>query len=76
MNSFSACGDFCGLLITFENILDPDQARQHVESDLDKQFDTLNGVPIVICEFIFFKLHRTRSMQNYSTCKDFRQIFS
>ena len=30
-----ATGDFCCLLITFANGLDPDQARQNVGPDLD-----------------------------------------
>ena len=30
VNSFPASGDFCCLLITFANSLDPDQARQKV----------------------------------------------
>ena len=30
-----ARGDFCCLLITFANSLDPDQARQNVGPDLD-----------------------------------------
>ena len=30
LNSFPASGDFCRLLIIFENSLDPDQARQNV----------------------------------------------
>ena len=34
-NSLPAKGDFCCLLITFENSLDPDQARQNVGPDLD-----------------------------------------
>ena len=33
-NSFHAGGDFCRLLITFTNSLDPDQDR-HVGPDLD-----------------------------------------
>ena len=38
----SAGGDFSGLLIAFANSLDPDQARQNVELDLDPNcFDTL-----------------------------------
>ena len=38
------------LLITFANILDPDQARQYVGPDLDpKRFDS-DGVPERICE--------------------------
>ena len=33
-NSLPAKGDFCCLLITFANSLDPDQARQNVRPDL------------------------------------------
>ena len=32
----SASGNFCLLLITFANILDPDQAQQNVGPDLDQ----------------------------------------
>ena len=38
LNSFPARGDFCRLLITFANSLDPDQARQNVGPDLDPNF--------------------------------------
>ena len=34
-NSLSARGDFCCLLISFANSMDPDQARQNVGPDLD-----------------------------------------
>ena len=34
-NSFPASGDFCQLLITFANSLDPDPAQQNVGPDLD-----------------------------------------
>ena len=34
-NSLPARGDFCCLLITFANNLNPDQARQNVGPDLD-----------------------------------------
>ena len=41
-NSLPASGNFCHLLITFANSLDPDQACQNVGPDLDpKLFDTL-----------------------------------
>ena len=43
-NSSSANGDFCGLLITFANSLDPDQARQNVRPDLDPNCLT-QGIP-------------------------------
>ena len=41
LNSFPASGDFCRLLITFANSLDPDQARQNVGPDLDPNCLTL-----------------------------------
>ena len=41
LNSFPAGGDFCRLLITFANSLDPDQARQNVRPDLDPNCLTL-----------------------------------
>ena len=41
VNSFPASGDFCYLLITFANGLDPDQARQNVGPDLDPNCLTL-----------------------------------
>ena len=34
-NSLHASGEFCCLLITFANSLDPDQDQQNVGSDLD-----------------------------------------
>ena len=35
VNTFHASGDFCRLLITFANSLEPDQDRQNVGPDLD-----------------------------------------
>ena len=35
-NSLTASDDFCHLLITFTNSLDPDQAQQNVGPDLDQ----------------------------------------
>ena len=40
-NSFPAVGNFCGLLITFPNSLDPDQTQQNVGPALDPIFLTL-----------------------------------
>ena len=40
-NSFPPSGNFCHLLITFANSLDPDQARQQVGPDLDPNCLTL-----------------------------------
>ena len=46
LDSFLASGDFCRLLITFANSLDPDQDRQNVGPDLNKKtFDTLMLLP-------------------------------
>ena len=38
-NSFPTIGDFCHLLITFANSLDPDQARQNVRPASVAQLD-------------------------------------
>ena len=35
LNSLPASGNFCNLLITFVNSLDPDQAQQNTGPDLD-----------------------------------------
>ena len=35
---FNTRGDFCCLLMTFANSLDPDQARQNVGPNLDPNF--------------------------------------
>ena len=40
-DSFPTSGDFCRLVITFANSLDPDQARQNVGPDLDPNCLTL-----------------------------------
>ena len=41
VNSFLASGDFCHLLITFANSLDPDQNGQDVGPDVDPNCLTL-----------------------------------
>ena len=40
-NAFPASGEFSRLLITFASSLDPDQARQNVELDLEPNCLTL-----------------------------------
>ena len=40
-NSFLAIGDFCHLLITFANSLDPDQDQQNIDPVLDPNGLTL-----------------------------------
>ena len=64
-----ARGNFCSLLITFANSLDPDQDCQ---KDQDCQFNTLN---VFLKEFFkkvnFVKIsRRQKSMQNYPACKE------
>ena len=39
--SFLANGDFCCMMITFANSLDPDQDRQNIDSDMDPNRLTL-----------------------------------
>ena len=41
VNSFLAREDFCHLLITFANNLDPDQDRQNISTDWDPNHLTL-----------------------------------
>ena len=43
INSFLDSGDFCHLLITFANNLDPDLDRQNVGPDLDPNCLTLHS---------------------------------
>ena len=43
-NSFPTSRDFCRLLITFANSLDPDQARQNVGPDLDQTVRHNDGI--------------------------------
>ena len=60
VNSFFASGNFCRLLITFANSLDPEQIRQNVGPDLDpKLFDTR----IVFLKEFFEKDNFVKSQQ-------------
>ena len=71
--SFLASGDFCRLLKTFANSLDPDQARQNVGPDLDPNCLTLwwYSWKIFLKKLILKKIHRQqKSMQNYPACKE------
>ena len=49
--SYSTSVDFCRLLVTFANSLDPDQARQNVQPDLDP-----NCLMVFLKDFFFKKL--------------------
>ena len=77
-NSFPASVNFCRLLITLANSLEPDRARQNVGPDLDPNCLTL-------MEFLkdFFekgdlkknpqttkKKTKKKNMQNYPACKE------
>ena len=69
-----ARGNFCSLLITFANSLDPDQDCQ---KDQDCQFNTLN---VFLKEFFkkvnFVKIsRRQKSMQNYPACKELTTMY-
>ena len=74
LNSFPAIGDFCRLLITFANSLDPDQAQQCRVWSGSKLFDTL----MVFLKDFLKKLiqrkknHRQKSIQNYPACKELK----
>ena len=50
INSFGPSGDFCHLLITSANSLDPDQDRQNVGPDLDHL--TLGTLIVFLKEFL------------------------
>ena len=54
--SFFASGDFCHLLITFANSLDPDQDRKNVGPDLDPNSQNKSA-------------EDNKSMENYPACK-------
>ena len=54
-NSFLASGDFCCLLITFTNSLDPDQDRQNVDHDLDPNCLTLRVFLKDLLKKVIFK---------------------
>ena len=48
VNSLLASCDFCHLLLTFANSLDPDQDRQKIGADLDPSSLTLISVLVRI----------------------------
>ena len=71
-NSFPTSGDFCHLLITFANSLDPDQAWKKCRAwSGSKLFDTLMVFLTDFFEKVNFKkiYRRQKSMQNYPACK-------
>ena len=57
-----ARGDFCRLLITFANSLDPGQARQNVGPDLGPS--CLNDIMTVIVQEFFKNLNFEKSQQS------------
>ena len=67
MNSILASCDFCCLLITFANRLDPDQDQQNVISDLDLYHLTL--------WYFFEEKVNFENQQMTKACKDLRIIF-
>ena len=61
-------GDFCRLLISLADSLDPDQARQNVRPDLDSNCLT-DGIPEKVWQMTKTKKHaKIPSMQIYPAC--------
>ena len=57
VNSFLASGHFCCLLISFANILDPDQDRQNVGPGLDSNHGFcfgLHSICLIWIKLLFF----------------------
>ena len=63
-SSFLASGDFCHLLITFANILDPDEDSQNVGPDLDP-----NRL-IVLMKFFFKVSRQQQNHERLPACKE------
>ena len=78
--NFPASGDFCRLLITFANSLDPNQARQNVGPDLVPNCLTFWWYSYkIFFEKVNFKkkIHRRqKSMQSYPACKELNRLTS
>ena len=55
INFFPTRGDFCHLLITTANSLDPDVARKNVWPDLDPNFRHSDDIPESFFEKVNFK---------------------
>ena len=73
LNSFLANGNFCHLLITFANSLDPDQDRQDVGPDLDSScFTLIMFLKEFFGEKLFYKkcVDDSKFMNNYAACKE------
>ena len=78
LNSLPTSGDFCHLLITFANSLDPDQAGQNIGPDLDPNCLTLwcYSWKIFLGKVNLNKIHRwQKSMQNYPACKELKVLW-
>ena len=78
LNSFLASGNFCHLLISFANRLDPEQDGQRWFWSGSKRFDTL----IEFLNFFVEKLHlkkvreHNKSMKNFPACKELKVFFN
>ena len=67
VNSLPACDNFCRLLITFANSLDPYQFRHFVGPDLNpKLFVTLMVFLIFLCEKVDFEI-KQQTTKNHAT---------
>ena len=61
--SFLTSCEFCRLLITFANSLDPDQNRQNVGPDLDPNVWHFDSVPERIFEKVYFEKYQKQHVQ-------------
>ena len=69
VNFFLASSDFCHLLITFANSLDPDQDGQNVGSDLDPNRLTL----MLFLKEFFEKVNFENSQQTTTKARNITQ---
>ena len=77
VNSLLASGNFCYLLITFANSLNPDQDRHNVGPDLDPNCLSLMVFLKEFFEKLFFVKSQqttTTAQKNYPACKELTSI--
>ena len=74
LNSFPTSSNFCRLLITFANSLDPDQARQNVGPDLDPNYLTLWWYSWKICFWKKFKKNILRRQKKHAKLPSMQRV--
>ena len=70
LNSFIASDDFCRLLLTFANSLDPDQDQLDIGPDLDPNWLTSERILFEKANFEKKSADDNKSMKNYPACKE------